>query len=304
MEQVSARFGRLRPVPIAVLALAIGFGMFGIPIHRVPAQAQPVDRATIVQSFYAALAQGDLDAAVASFSEDALYVGGRFCAPPNTCVGRTAIRTGLSSIAGFHPSYTFSSLIVTGSVVFGEAIFRDDTTRATGLDRVLLPFMAEVPAGRITAFVAALDTTDAQTAQYLGVPQSPALDRQAILDQWFLDRSNGNVDGALGALSDDIFYVSNAPCTQERPCIGKDAVRGRLLVPAEDLNRSYTLFGSAVVVQYEQHGAALAAAGVDRILVTTIVQMPQDKIALFVREPDLTDPVTADNVGFAQAPPN
>jgi hypothetical protein len=298
------RARRLRLVLLLVVIVAAGSTSAVLSARPVAAQVQSVDRATAVETFFAAIEANNLDAATATFSEDALFVGTRFCPPPDACTGRAAIRAGLGTITPDHPHYRLDKLIASGSVVFGEAEFRDDQTSAAGVDRILLPFLAEVPATRITSFVALLDTTDPQTAEFLALPPSMPLDRQAMLEQWFEDRGSGNVDGALAELSDDVFLASAPPCTQGAPCIGKDAFSGRLSVPSMDTNRRYIPFGSAIVVQYEQHSAALAAAGIDRIVVTSIVNMPSGKIGLFVRVPDLTDPQTADNAGLQQAPPN
>jgi ketosteroid isomerase-like protein len=268
------------------------------------ASAQQINRVGVVNQFFTSLEAGDLDAAVATFSEDAIFVGGRSCTPPNQCYGRGGIASGLSGIAGNHLRFTLLQPQVAGSVVFGQYELRDDTTVAAGVDRILRTFLAEVPADRMTVFVSQNDLTDAQMAQYLGViPASAQLDRRAILDSWFQARSVGDVDTAAAGFTEDAILMSAPPCGQETPCIGA-AIRARLIVPAQDVNRRYTVLGSSVVIQYEQRGSVPAAAGIDRILVAAIVQMPQSQMNLFVRVPDLTDAQTASNAGEAPAPPN
>ena len=283
--------------------LAVGGGQVAAPERM--ASAQQVDRVGVVQRFFTAIGAGDLSAAVANFSDDALYVGGRSCTPPAYCNGREAIRAGLAGVAGNHILVTIPNPQVAGSVVFGAYELRDDTTVAAGVDRIVRAFLAEVPEDRMTAFVSLNDLSDAQTAQFLGVTQAPAqLDRQGILDAWFQARSAGDVQSAATGFTEDAFLVSAPPCAADSPCIGVDAIRGRLRVPGDDNNRRYTMLGSAVVIQYEQSSDALLAAGIGRIVVATIVQMPQQQMNLFVRVPDLADPQTASNAGVPTAPPN
>ena len=137
------------------------------PAH--PASAQRVDRVGVVNQFFTSLGAGDLNAAVGTFSEDAIFVGGRSCTPPNQCYGRDGIAAGLAGIAGNHLRFTLLQPQVSGSVVLGQYELRDDTTVAAGVDRIVRSFLAEVPENRMTAFVSQNDLTDAQTAQYLGV---------------------------------------------------------------------------------------------------------------------------------------
>ena len=111
------------------------------------------------------------------------------------------------------------------------------------------------------------------------------------------------MDTAAAGFTEDAILISAPPCGPETPCIGP-AIRGRLVVPGQDVNRRYTALGSAVVIQYEQRSSGLTAAGIDRIVVVTIVQMPQSQMNLFVRVPDLTDAQTASNAGEPPAPPN
>jgi ketosteroid isomerase-like protein len=266
------------------------------------AKAQPIDRAAVVDQFFSGLNAGDLSAATAAFSEDALLIGGRSCTPPNTCYGRAAIAAGLSGIVGNHLSYTLLQTQTAGSVVFGQYQLQDDATTAAGVDRIIRSFLAEVPSDRMTAFISQNDLTDAQTAQFLGIaPASSQVNRQGILDAWFQARSTGDVQAAAAGFTDDAVLVSAPPCDPATPCVGAD-LRSRLAVPAQDVNRHYT--GSCVVIEYEQRGSALAAAGIDRIVVATIVQMPDTKMSLFVRMPDLTDAQTASNAGVPAASPS
>jgi ketosteroid isomerase-like protein len=290
-------------VGLSLGILAAGVGLLGVPGPI--ARAQQVDRVGVVQRFFTAIGAGDLNGAVATFSEDALFVGGRSCTPPDHCNGREEIRAGLAGVAGNHISVTIPNPQVAGSVVFGEYELQDDTTVAAGVDRIERAFLAEVPEDRMTVFVSLNDLTDAQTAQYLGVAQAPAqLDRRGILDAWFQARSAGGVQTSAAGFTEDAFLVSAPPCGTDSPCVGIDAIRGRLTVPGQDNNRRYTLLGSAVVMQYEQASDALLAAGIGRIVVATIVQMPQQQMNIFVRVPDLTDPQTAGNAGLPPAPPN
>lgn len=291
--------GRAALTLLLLLALSMAGG-HGSPV----ASAQPLDRIGVVSQFFGGLEAGDLNAAVATFSEDAVFVGGRSCTPPNQCYGRDGIAAGLAGITDNHLKFALLQPQLAGSVVFGQYELRDDTTRAAGVERIVRSFLAEVPEDRMTAFISQNDLTDPQTAQYLGASPAPAqIDRQGILDAWFQARSAGDVDTAAAGFTNDAILISAPPCSPDSPCIGP-AIRGRLAVAGQDVNRRYTVLGSSVVIQYQQRGSGLVAAGIDRIVVTTIVQMPQSQMTAFIRMPDLTDPQTASNAGVPPAPAN
>jgi hypothetical protein len=134
-------------------------------------------------------------------------------------------------------------------------------------------------------------------------PASTQIDRQGILDAWFQARSSGDVVTAAAGFTNDAVLVSAPPCDPATPCVGAD-ISARLIVPAQDVNRRYTNLGSCAVIQYEQRSSGLAAAGINRLVVATIVQMPDSKMSLFVRMPDLTDAQTASNAGVPTASQN
>jgi hypothetical protein len=155
---VLKKFALVRPL----LFIASAFVLLGFGSHRSGgvAQAQPVDRAGVVNQFFAGLNAGDLTAATSAFSEDGLLIGGRSCTPPNTCYGRGAIATGLSGIVGNHLSYKMLQAQTAGTVVFGQYQLQDDATKAAGVDRIIRSFLAQVPSDRMTAFISQNDLTD------------------------------------------------------------------------------------------------------------------------------------------------
>src|SRR5207249_4115034 len=123
-------------LPFVLIVLALGAGLTTSATHPPRAAAQQIDRVGVVQAFFSALGAGDLDGAVATFTEDALYIGGRSCTPPNYCDGRDLIRTQLAGVVGNHIRTTIVSSQLAGSVVFGQYELRDDTTAAAGVDRI------------------------------------------------------------------------------------------------------------------------------------------------------------------------
>src|SRR5437899_2594799 len=122
---------------LIVLALA---GGVALSLGSAPALAQttpgvPADpnRAAVVQSFFAAMSSGDLDTALAAFTDNAVYIGPRptgACAQLTPCAGAATIRPELErQLAGGHVCQTLLSVEVVGSVVMGQLDFRSDALR-------------------------------------------------------------------------------------------------------------------------------------------------------------------------------
>ena len=134
-----------------------------------PAQALPVDPATLVQRLYDARSAGDLDAELALLTPDATYesAGAPICNFVVPCQGQTAISALLRNDLTNHANFTITNIGAFGSTVIGTFEARSDRIRASGAERVLNTFLAQVPNDRISALVVLLDTHDPQTIAFI-----------------------------------------------------------------------------------------------------------------------------------------
>lgn len=110
-------------------------------------------------------------------------------------------------------------------------------------------------------------------------------------------------------MTPDALFVGGPPCGATTPCVGAAAIRGRFQTN-EAIHSSFNLtnvqvLGSAVTVQFEFRTDMTRTAGVDRILESALMQIPQDRIAAEVAFLDPTDPQTVAYQAFvaSQATP-
>ena len=159
-----------------------GFEVLGPNGHAGSARAQDVDRAGVVQRFIDARNAGDVDAALATFTANALYVGPGQCVEATPCVGADAVRRNLEILKSGHSLLSVVSMQVSGGAVTGQFESRSDASRAAGVDRTVSSFIAQVPQDKIADWLQVSDLTDPQTAQYVAIQgqaqQAGASDRE------------------------------------------------------------------------------------------------------------------------------
>lgn len=139
--------------------------------------------------------------------------------------------------------------------------------------------------------------------------QEESIDRVAFVRQWFEARDRGDVDTALAMLTDEAVFVGGGlECSAQAPCTGTDAIREifELQRQTHEAHRLVSIErrGSAVIGSFEARNDRLRARGFERVLRTFVIQLPRDKITVFVSLLDLTDPESARNSGLDPAPPN
>ena len=163
---------RPRPRIVRTLATAVLLGttlavaLSGFGTNPDSASAQQSERAAIAIGFFAAQARGDLDAAVAAFAPNGVFIGARAsgaCSPITPCTDPAGIRDQIQGNLDIHNCQTVRSVQVAGSVVTGQLEARNDVVRANGIERASQTFLMQIPADRITLFVNVNDMTDAQT---------------------------------------------------------------------------------------------------------------------------------------------
>jgi hypothetical protein len=130
------------------------------------AQADP---AAVQQQLYTALARGDVGAAVALFTDDAVIDSeSGFCANA-PCVGKAAIQKDLARyVTDKSRRMTALNTYVSGNVVLTRFEARSATIQRAGVDRIILWGIREMRGDKIaTTRCCQPERTDPQTARFL-----------------------------------------------------------------------------------------------------------------------------------------
>jgi len=155
-----------RPNPyFTALGCTVLLGLAGAS----PVVAADSDAIGIQQQLYAALAQGNVDAAVALFTDDAVIdTESGFCAAA-PCVGKAAIRKDFERyVQDRTRRITALSTFVSGNVLVTRFEARSATITGAGVERIILWGIREMRDGKIASSRCCLpDRTDAQTARFL-----------------------------------------------------------------------------------------------------------------------------------------
>ncbi len=150
----------------AILGVTLSIATASFQANTDAASAQQPDREAIAVGFFAAQADGELDAAMAAFAPNAVFIGARAtgaCSAATPCTDLAGIRDQVQGNLDIHNCQTVRAVQVAGSVVTGQLEARNDVARANGIERVLQTFIMQIPADRSTFFANLNDMTDAQT---------------------------------------------------------------------------------------------------------------------------------------------
>ncbi len=128
---------------------------------------QETDPAATFSQYADAVNRGDVDDALALFTEDATWVRGGRC-PPGACVGQAAVRVELETEVASQHRIDIIDTQVTGSTLTARAEFQTVMTRAAGVERIILAYTVEFQGDKISALQAMPDLTDSQTAAFTG----------------------------------------------------------------------------------------------------------------------------------------
>ena len=134
-----------------------------------PARAAEGDAVDLQQRLYTALAQGNVDGAVALFTDDAVIdtESGLCAAAP--CVGKAAIRKDFERyVKDKSRRVTAISNYPSGNILVTRFEARSATIAGAGVERIILWGIRETRDGKFTSSRCCLpDRTDAQTARFL-----------------------------------------------------------------------------------------------------------------------------------------
>jgi ketosteroid isomerase-like protein len=142
----------------AILALSVTAGVI--------AQGGAED---VQQQLLSALSRGDVSAALALFTDDAVIDSQSGACTDKPCVGKAAIRKDLERLAADKSRrVTPLSTYAAGNVLVTRFEARSATIQSAGLDRIVLWGIREMRDGKIAALRCCLpERTDSQTARFL-----------------------------------------------------------------------------------------------------------------------------------------
>ena len=137
----------------------------------------------------------------------------------------------------------------------------------------------------------------------VGTPVSASaasqVDRAALVQQWFDARNRGDVEGVFALQTENAVWIAGPTCLAQSPCLA-DGIRAVAETNAATHARfslnNLQVAGSIVTARYELRSDTNCNAGVERVVGTVLLNIPQDKIALYVGVNDVTDAQTATNL--------
>ena len=133
---------------------------------QTPTPTTGPDLAAIFRQFADAVNQGDVDGALALFTEDATWVRGFRC-PPGACVGQAAIRAELEKDVADGHRIDMADIQVSGTTLTARVEVRTDGTRAAGVERIIQVFTLEFREDKISGLRVMPDRTDPETAAFI-----------------------------------------------------------------------------------------------------------------------------------------
>jgi hypothetical protein len=148
-----------RPIfSVTLLASILAFAV------STPAPAQ-VDPASLAERDLAAESRGDVAAALALYSDDAIVQNGGLCWTP--CVGKAAIQKELERRVAAKNHFKIIGKYVSGNVAVVQTELRIGYIEKSGVDRVVVWNIYEVTGDKIAVATLVGQRTDPQTARFI-----------------------------------------------------------------------------------------------------------------------------------------
>jgi hypothetical protein len=129
-----------------------------------PAPAQ-VDPASLAEQDLAAESRGDVAAALALYSDNAIVQYGGLCWSP--CVGKAAIRKELERRVAAKNQFKIIGKYVSGNVAVVQTELRIGYIEKSGVDRIIVWNIYEVTGDKIVVATLVGQRTDPQTARFI-----------------------------------------------------------------------------------------------------------------------------------------
>ena len=141
---------------------------------RAEAQQPAPDPETVFRGFIDAQNRGDVDAALAFFTDDAVASGTPVCPPPGYCAGRQGVRRRIEAAVANHIRVDVTNVEVADGTLLARTLMRADSITAAGVIRIVVYERLAFEGSKIRREVRELDLTDEFTAAYLARQQEPA----------------------------------------------------------------------------------------------------------------------------------
>src|SRR6266566_3270288 len=129
-----------------------------------PAPAE-VDPASLAEQDMAAESRGDVTAALALYSDDAIVQYGGLCWTP--CVGKAAIQKELERRVEAKNRWKIIGKYVSGNVAVVQTALQIGFIEASGVDRVVVWIIYEAKGDKIAVAALVGQRTDPQTARFI-----------------------------------------------------------------------------------------------------------------------------------------
>ncbi len=139
-------------------------------------------------------------------------------------------------------------------------------------------------------------------------PTPAAADPATVVRRYFDTRNRYDIAGTLALVTDDVRIIGGPRCTEASPCVGKDAVRTDLQSFIAQHTQTTIVgtpqvAGTTVRVRIEARADNISAAGVDRFINDTTLEVRDGLIASARGVPDQSDPQTAQFVEYQRTHP-
>ena len=157
------RNGRLSIFFVTLLASMVALAV------STPASAE-IDPTLLAEQDMAAESRGDVTAALALYSDDAIVQYGGLCWTP--CVGKAAIQKELERRVAAKNQWTIIGKYVSGNVAAVQTELRIGYIEKSGVDRVIVWTLYEVKGDKIAVVTLVGQRTDPQTARFIEWVQS------------------------------------------------------------------------------------------------------------------------------------
>jgi len=146
-----------------IVFITLAASLFALAIST-PAPAQ-VDPASLAEQDLAAESRGDVAAALALYSDNAIVQYGGLCWSP--CVGKAAIRKELERRVAAKNQFKIIGKYVSGNVAVVQTELRIGYIEKSGADRIIVWNIYEVTGEKIAVATLVGQRTDPQTARFI-----------------------------------------------------------------------------------------------------------------------------------------
>ena len=147
----------------AILLVSLLASLLALAVST-PAPAQ-MDPASLAERDLAAETSGDVAAALALYSDDAIVQYGGLCWTP--CVGKAAIQKELERRVEAKNRWTITGKYVSGNVAVVQTELRIGFIEPSGVDRVIVWCIYETKDNKIAVVTLVGQRTDPQTARFI-----------------------------------------------------------------------------------------------------------------------------------------